>query len=84
MKENLEGAYGKVDESWKWMEWLQDTSKVKGAVRRIDVEEVHCTMNQMKTGKASGPSVVAIELLKAGGDKCLKSLTNIYWYLLQG
>ena len=47
-------------------------------MRRIDVEEVHCAMNRMKIGKASGPSVVAIELLKAGGNKCLKSLTNIY------
>ena len=32
----------------------------------------------MKIGKTSGPSGVAIELLKAGGDKCLKSLTNIF------
>ena len=35
-------------------------------------------MNRMKIGKASGPSVVAIKLLKADGDKCLKSLTKIY------
>ena len=32
----------------------------------------------MKIGKTSGPSGVAIELLKAGGDKCLKSLTNTF------
>ena len=36
-------------------------------------------MNRMKIRKASGPSGVAIELFKAGGDKCfLKSLTNIF------
>ena len=35
-------------------------------------------MNRIKIGKASGPSGVAIELLKAVGDKCLKSLTNIF------
>ena len=35
-------------------------------------------MNRMKIGKTSGPSGVAIELLKAGGDKCLKSLTNTF------
>ena len=35
-------------------------------------------MNRMKIGKTSGPSGVAIELFKAGGDKCLKSLTNIF------
>ena len=35
-------------------------------------------MNRMKIGKASGPSGAAIELFKAGEDKCLKSLTNIF------
>ena len=55
-----------------------DASKVEGAVRRIEVEEVQCAMNRMKIGKASGPFGVAIELFKTGGDKCLKSLTNIF------
>ena len=32
----------------------------------------------MKIGKASGPSGVALEMFKAGEDKCLKSLTNIF------
>ena len=36
-----------------------DASKVEGAVRRIEVEEVRCAMNRMKIGKASGPSGVA-------------------------
>ena len=35
-------------------------------------------MNRMKTEKPSGPSGVAIEMFKAGGDKCLKYLTNIF------
>ena len=54
-----------------------DASKVEGAVRRIEVQEVRCAMNQMKIGKAGGPSRVAVEMFKAGRDKCLKSLTNI-------
>ena len=60
-------------------EWSDsiNASKVEGAVRRIEVEEVLCAMNRMKIGKASGPSAVAMELFKVGGDKCLKSLTNI-------
>ena len=60
-------------------EWSNsiDASKVEGAVRRIGVEEVQCAMNCMKIGKASGPFGVAKELFKAGGDKCLKFLTNI-------
>ena len=35
-------------------------------------------MYRMKIGKASGPSGVALEMFKAGEDKCLKSLTNIF------
>ena len=78
-KENLEGAYGRVDECWKWMEWCStDASKVVGTVRRIEVEEVLCAMDCMKIGKASGPSEVGIELFKAGRDKYLKSLTIIF------
>ena len=45
-----------------------DASKVAGAVRRIEDEEVQCAMNQMKIGKASGPSGVPKELFKAGGE----------------
>ena len=34
-------------------EWSDssDVSKVKGAVRRIEVEEVRCAVNRMKIGK---------------------------------
>ena len=55
-------------------EWTDsiDVSKVEGAVRRIEIEEVLCAMNRMEAGKTSGPSGVAIELFMAGGDKCLK------------
>ena len=59
-------------------EWSIDASKVEGAVRRIEVEEVQCAMNRMKIGKASGLSGVALEMFKTGRDKCLKSLTNLF------
>ena len=61
-------------------EWSDstDASKVEGAVGRIEVEEVQCALNIMKIGKARGPSGVAIELFQADGDKCLKSLINIF------
>ena len=35
-------------------------------------------MNQMKIEKPSGLSGIAIEMFEARGDKCLKSLTNIF------
>ena len=45
-------------------EWSDsiDASKVEGAVRRIEVEEVRGDMNRMKIGKASEPSWVALEM----------------------
>ena len=66
-------------------EWSDniDPSKVEGTVRRIEVEEVWCAMTSMKTGKASGPSSVAIELFKAGEDRCLESLKNIFTILFK-
>ena len=51
-------------------------------MRRSEVEEMWCAMNQMKFGKASGPSWVVAEMFKAGGDKCLESLTNIFSNIL--
>ena len=53
-------------------------SKIEGAVRRTEVEEVWYAMNHMKIRKGSGPSRVAIKLFKTVGDKFLKSLTNIF------
>ena len=44
----------------------------------IEFEDVQCPMNQMKIGKTNGPSWFALELFKAGKDKCLKSLGNIF------
>ena len=60
-------------------EWSDSigTSKVEGAVR-IEVEEIQCAMNCMKIQKAGGPSQVVMELVKAGTNKCLKSLPNIF------
>ena len=64
-------------------EWSDsiDACKVECAKRRIEVQEVWCVMNQIKIVKASGPSV-AIEMFKASWDKCLKSLTNIFNYII--
>ena len=48
-------------------EWSDsiDANKVEGAVR-IEVEEVWGAINQMKIGKASGLSGVALKMFKAG------------------
>ena len=40
-------------------------------MRRIEIEELKCAVNQMKIRKASVPPWVALKKLKAGGDKFL-------------
>ena len=59
-------------------EWSDsiDASNVEGAVRRIE-EVWWAVMNRMKIRIANGPSGVAIEMFRTGGDTFLKSLTNI-------
>ena len=60
-------------------EWSDsiDASKVEDAVRRNEVEEVCCSMNKMKIGKASRPFRNAIEMFKFGVEKCLKSVKSV-------
>ena len=57
-------------------EWSDstDANKVEDVVRRIEVEEMRCAMNLMKNGKTIGPCGAALEMFKAGGDKCFKYL----------
>ena len=47
----------------KWSETI-DASKVEGAMRAIEVEEVRCAMNRMKIGKASEPFIIIISFFK--------------------
>ena len=56
-------------------------SKIVGAVRRTDVEEVQYAMGSMKNGKTNGPFGVG-EMLKAIREPCLISVTAISSYIL--
>ena len=55
-----------------------DPNKIEDVVRRTEVGEVLCEMNQMKIEKANWLSGITLEMFKADGDKCLKFLTNIF------
>ena len=50
----------------------------EGPISSIKLEEVEVAMKHMKNGKASWPTGVVIERLKAGGECCLKLLTKIF------
>ena len=88
LKDEIGAVKASVDDQKKiWKEHMEklvnvenewndsiNASKAEGPVRKTEVEEVHCAMNCMKIKKASGPFRVAVELFKAGRDKCFKSL----------
>ena len=66
-------------------EWSDsiDASELEIVVRRIEAKEVFWAMNGMKIKKANGSSGnLDLEIFKAVGDKCLKSLTNIFHDIL--
>ena len=51
---------------------------MESAVQRFDAEEIRCAMNNMKNSEISGPSGVVLESLKAVGEPCPKSLTDVF------
>ena len=63
---------------------LKRCGKIKMWIRLcVVISLMRCEMNQIKIGKASGPSGDALEMFKAGGDKCLKYLNNTFNILLK-
>ena len=56
---------------------LESIQVTKGPTNQITKEEVHAAMKRMKCGKASGPSGVAIELLKVLGEEGIDWLLEL-------
>ena len=53
-------------------------ARVEGPVSVIKLEEVDIVLKHMKSGKASGPTGVVMEMLSAGGKDYLESLKRIF------
>ena len=52
--------------------------EVEVPLKMITSEEIELALRDMKNGKAGGPTGVVVEMLKTGGDGCLKSLAKIF------
>lgn len=87
---NEDGMVKVVVIDWKqtrkiWKDWCMlkvggniVANKVAGVVQRIDIDEFN-----IKRRKASGPTRVVLETLKAAGESYLKPLTAIFNILLE-
>ena len=59
-----------------WDETLEE-ERVEGPPEKITTEEVKEAIDHLKNGKASGPTGVVGEMLKAGGRKVVNGLTEL-------
>ena len=59
-------------------------SLVEGPVERVSREEVVQAMRGMKTGKASGPSEVSVEMIIASGEMGIKVIMVLCQRVLDG
>ena len=67
-------------------EWDQKTEAdvVEGPVERVSREEVVKAMEEMKTGKAAGPSEVGIEMIAASGETGISVIMQLCQDVLDG
>ena len=81
----------KIDEIWRYyfeklsseeFSWDRNslgTEKVmSGPIGEIMCQEVRVALENMKSGKASGPSGVVTEMLKAAGEKVIEWMTDLF------
>ena len=67
-------------------EWDQmvEINAVEGPIERITREEVVEAMRRMKSGKATGPSEVSVEMIIASGEIGIKVMMNLCQCVLDG
>ena len=61
-----------------------DRDAVEGPVICVSREKVLLALNEMKTGKAPGPSVVSLELIAASGGVGIQVMAKICQKVLDG
>ena len=73
----LEGQEGCGESDWtnEWGDCV-DHAKVEIPISTIKLEEVEIAVKHMKSGKASGPTDVVVEMLEAEGKGFLKPMTR--------
>ena len=67
-------------------EWDQivDTDIVEGPAKRVAREEIVEAMQSMKSGKATGPSEVSVEMIRASGEVGIKVMMALCQRVLDG
>ena len=79
-KEHMEEI---MNEENEW-DHMVETSVVSGPVECVSKEEVMKAVKDMKTGKASGPSDVSVELISASGEIGINVMRKLCQDILEG
>jgi hypothetical protein len=68
-----------LNEEFNWKkEKLEQGNQISGPSERITVKEVEAAIKNAKDGKASGPTGVMAEMLKAVGAEGIQWMTYLY------
>ena len=73
---------GSMNEEYDWDQNVEDV--VEGPAVFVSREEVLQALNEMKTGKALGPSEVSLELIAASGGVLIQVMAEICQNILDG
>ena len=76
----MEGTHGKKNE-WDHM---AETDVVKGPVEKVTRNEIAEAMQKVKSGKATGPSEVSVEMIVASGEIGVKVMMELCQRVLDG
>ena len=63
---------------------MVETDLVEGPVEKVVCDEIVEAMQSMKSGKATGPSKVSVEMIVASGEIGVKVMTELCHHVLDG
>ena len=72
-----------MNEENEW-ERMMETDLVEGPVEKVVHDEIVEAMQKMKSGKATGPSEVSVEMIVASGEIGVKVMMELCQHVLDG
>ena len=80
LKEHMEKIMNKKNKS----DYMVETDVVEGPVEKVAHNEIVEAMQRMKSGKATGPSEVRVEMIVANGEIGVKVMMELCQRVLDG
>ena len=63
---------------------MVETDRVDGPVEKVTCNEIVEAMQKMKSGKATGPSEISVEMIVASGKIWVKVMMELCQHVLNG